>query len=326
MLLSLARRGGHHAYVDGEALIRAADRFAPLFDPTALPRVVGRVQAMRLGYSRHAIDRRVAAGRWQRVLPHTYLTGDTLTWVDRLAAAVAFAGPESMLSGAAVLEYAGLRSVGRPQALLVLVARPNRVRSTAWVQVRRTDRLPSPEQWFGPRRAPIARAVADHLLQLCRIDDARAVVTEAVRTRACTVEELSAQLRDGPRKGSAFLRQTLAEADGGAWSAPEARAARLLRRGGLAPFEQNVRIDLSGGGHCICDLVWRELRGILEIDSREHHFEPADWRATMDRHLALTTAGWSVIHRPPSAVAREPARFVREVGAWLTNLSRPRAG
>jgi hypothetical protein len=305
---------------------RAADRFAPLIDPTALPRVLSRAKATQLGYSRHAIDRRVATGRWRRVLPRTYLTVDTLTWSDRLVAALAFAGPDALLSGAAVLNFAELRGIARPDVVLVLVGQRNRVRSAGWVRIRRTDRLPEPQRWYGPRRVPIARAVADHALQLRRIDDVRAVVAEAIRTRACSVAELVDELRAGPRQGSAFLRRAIAEVGGGAWSAPEARAARLLRRAGLPAFEQNVRIEVPGGGYLVGDLVWRELGGVLEIDSQENHLDPASWRATMDRHLALTTLGWSVIHRPPSVVTDQPSRFVREVRDWLAGLTHRRAG
>lgn len=66
----------------------------------------------------------------------------------------------------------------------------------------------------------------------------------------------------------------------------------------------------------MADFLWRRLRAVLEIDSREYHFEAADWQRTMQRHLELTTLGFSVVHRPPSAL-RQPRRFVAEVEAWL---------
>lgn len=86
----------------------------------------------------------------------------------------------------------------------------------------------------------------------------------------------------------------------------------------MPPFEQNARIDLPGGGHYIADLLWRELRAILEIDSAEYHLGPAEWAATMERHLTLETLGYSVAHRPPSAIRQRPERFVREIAAWLS--------
>jgi hypothetical protein len=292
-------------------------RRAPAYDSAALPRVLGRSDALRLGLSRDAIDRSVAAGRWRRVLPHTYLTVDTITWPDRVAAALAFAGRGAMLSGAAALTFSEMRSVARPNSILVLVPAGNRARSVDWVRVRATSRLPEPDGWYGPRRASVARAVADHALGLRRLDDVRTVVAEVVRRQLCTITEMAANLEAGPRRGSAHFRRALAEVNGGAASAPEARAASALTTAGVPLFEQNARIDLPGGGYYVADFLWREYRAILEIDSEEYHLNPADWRATMDRHLALTTLGYSVVHRPPSAVLQDPERFVTEIRAWL---------
>ncbi|HEY7049128.1 MAG TPA: hypothetical protein VH373_18045 [Jatrophihabitantaceae bacterium] len=294
------------------------DELVPLVDPSVLPRVLSRQQAQRSGIPAHVIQRRLSAGRWRRVLPRTYLTVETFTWADRLAAATAFAGAGALLSGAAVLHDEGLRSVTRPVSVLVLVPITRRLRSTGWVRIRPTRRLPDAELLPGPPRVAIARAVADHALILRHIDDVRAVVADAVRRRLSTVDEIAAELEVGPRNGSALLRQAIAEVGDGAWSAPEARAARLLRRAGVPPFEQNARIDLPGGGAYVADLLWRELRAILEIDSAEYHLGPAEWAATMGRHLTLETLGYSVAHQPPSTIRDHPERFVREIRAWLT--------
>jgi hypothetical protein len=37
----------------------------------------------------------------------------------------------------------------------------------------------------------------------------------------------------------------------------------------------------------------------------------------MDRHAALETGGFSVIHQPPAALL-SPKRFIETVRAWLT--------
>jgi len=293
------------------------DDLVPLLDPAALPRVVTRRDAPARGMSRHAIDRRVAGGRWRRVLPHTYLTVDTLTWPDKLAAAIAFAGPGSLLSSAAVLSDAGLNAVRRPESVLVLVPHQCGARSTGWVRVRRTHRLPAPALQPGPPRVPVARAVADHALNVRWLDDVRALVAEAVQRGLCSVDEVAAELDAGPRHCSALLRRALADVAEGAWSAPEARAARLLRAAHVPPFEQNARIDLPAGRHYIADFLWPDLRAVLEIDSVEYHLNPATWKATMNRQLALETLGFSVAHRPPSAVCDHPQCFVQEISAWL---------
>jgi very-short-patch-repair endonuclease len=282
-----------------------------------VPRVLTRADALALGFTRHAIAHRLATDRWHLVLPHTYLTGSTLTWPDRVNAALAFAGPDALLTGAAALADLGLRTVRRPDRLLLLVPRSNHMRPAGWVRLRRTDRMPPPALVPGPRRADLARSVADLALERRNLDDVRALVTQSLRARLCTLPELWAELESGPHKFSANLRRALQDADAGAWSAPEARAAAILCSAEVPPFEQNACIDLPDGSQLYVDFLWRALRAVLEIDSDEHHGDPAERDDTDRRHLQLETLGFSVAHRRPNVIIREPRRFRREMESWL---------
>jgi very-short-patch-repair endonuclease len=228
----------------------------------------------------------------------------------------------ALLSGAAAL-WAGGARVPFPAIVLVLVPPTVRRESSQFVLLRPTHRVVRHMPGPGPRRVETARAVADHALTLRRIDDVRTLVARAVRTDGCQLEDLRRELATGPRNGSALLRQALAEVSAGAASAPEARAARLLRRAQVPPFEQNARIDLPTGGYYVADFWWPSLRAILEIDSVEYHLDPADWRRTMDRHRDLSSLGLSVIHQPPSALADE-FHFVDDVWAWLLGCAATR--
>ena len=287
-----------------------------------LPRVLPRAEALARGFSRRAIDHRLATGRWRRLLPGVYLTVDTLTERDRDRGALAYVGRGAVLSGAAALRVAGFERVRRPQQVLVLAPPDNRTQSQAWVRVRNSHRDVRPNAWPGPPHADIARAAADHALGLPRLDDVRALVAMIVRDGRCTLGELATELEAGPRRGSGHLRRAIADVSGGAASAPEARSAALLRKDRrIPPFELNVPIRLPGGRHYVADALWRQLRAVLEVDSAEYHLDAADWRRTMDRHLALTAAGYSVVHRPPSAL-REPARFCDDVAVWLATRAR----
>jgi very-short-patch-repair endonuclease len=80
-------------------------------------------------------------------------------------------------------------------------------------------------------------------------------------------------LNSGRATAARFLREALGDLGYGAWSAPEARAGRSLRAGGLGPFEQNAAVIGADGQVYFVDFLWRELRAILEVDSREHHFD-----------------------------------------------------
>jgi very-short-patch-repair endonuclease len=284
--------------------------------------VLTRAGAIELGFTARAIEHRLATRRWNRVLPAVYLTGNTLTWDDKLAAALAFAGPDGLLTSGAALADLGLRSVSRPATILVLVPRANHVRPSGFVRLRRTHRMPTAAALPGPRRARLARAVADLALERRHLDDVRALVTQAVRMRLCSTAELWTEYAEGPHKFSANLRQALEDVDAGAWSAPEGRAARLLSSAGLAPFEQNARIDFPDGTWLYVDFLWRALRAVLEIDSDEHHGDPQQRDHTDQRHLKLQSLGLSVAHRRPAVLFREPRRFQREMATWLAARAR----
>lgn len=281
-----------------------------------LPRVLTRAQALSSGLSRHAVDRRLASGRWRRVLPRTYFTGETFTDTDRMTAALAFAGPGSALSGAAALVASEVRRVVMPARVLVLIPPGAFVASHAWVQIRRSTRPIIREDWYGPARVQPARAAADLAVTMTQLDDVRALVARVVQDGHCTLDELVTEWRQGPRRGSAFLRQALEEVGAGAASAPEARAARILTSAGITGFLQNAEVQLPDGSRRVIDFLWPELRACLEIDSVEYHFTREDWARTWDRHLDLTSVGYAVIHRPPSALA-SPAKFVADVRAFL---------
>jgi hypothetical protein len=293
------------------------DQVCPIPPPAdGLPRIISRAEAIARGYSTRAIEHRLATGIWRRILPRTYLTSDTLGDLDRLYAALAFAGDGAALSGAAALYASQVRRVAVPPRILVLVPTSNCAASTAWVQVRRSARPLEIVQWTGPRRVEPARAAADLAVTMKRLDDVRTLVARVVQDGHCTVAQLAAELETGPRRGSKHLPHALAEVGYGAASAPEAQAARILRAAGISGFVQNAELRLPDGSARVMDFYWPALRACLEIDSVEFHFARDDWSNTWDRHLGLAKFGYSVIHRPPSAL-RDSARFVRDVTDWL---------
>ena len=298
------------------------DEDPPFWDPDALPRILTLAEASARGFTYQAVYRRVRTGRWRHVLPRTFRTGTDITRWDKLDAALSFAGPDALLTGAAALWVDEVR-IPFPDLVALVTPRQAGVRSLAWVRVSHSGRTPERSLESGPRRVETARAVADLALTLMQLDDVRDLVARVIREQRCKVDHLVRELETGPRRGSALLRQALTEVGAGAASAPEAEAADILRRAGVPPFEQNAVIRLPDGRSYVADFLWRDLRAILEIDSVEYNFDPADWRRTLDRHMELTTLGFSVVHRPPSAL-RDRRRFATDVRTWLVGLAAAR--
>lgn len=279
------------------------------------------VTASSSGLSRHALDHRVRSGRWQRPLPGVYLThSGACTGDEAVAAALAYAGRTGLLSGTFALQRYGVRAApATAQRILVLVPLTTTRRSAGFVHLRHTEHLPaSGNRRGGVALAPVARAVVDTCLGLRAGRVVRAITAAVVQARMCSIDALSAELSTAARRGSALLREAIQEVGLGAWSAPECETGALLRAAGLPQFEQNAADYDDAGEWLACgDVIWRRLRAVLEVDSREHHSDPEAWERTLARHNRLAAAGWVLLHYPPRIIRRSPAETAEQVRAWL---------
>jgi transcriptional regulator with AbiEi antitoxin domain of type IV toxin-antitoxin system len=186
--------------------------------------LASRGQLLALGMNDRAMQYRLRpGGPWQALLPGIYLavTG-TPTFEQKEMAALLYAGPESLVTGRAALWHHGIGSGWPPDVVDVLVPAERQRVDVNFVRLHRTARLPASAvpAGTGPggagsggplRLAPAPRAVADAAWQLTSVEDVRAVVTDALSSGRCTLDELTAELNEGPIRGSAALRTVLAE-------------------------------------------------------------------------------------------------------------------
>jgi len=202
--------------------------------------VASRGQLLALGMNDRAMQYRLRPdGPWQALLPGIYLavTG-TPTFEQKEMAALLYAGPESLITGRAALWHHGIGSGWPPPDVIDVLLPAERQRvDVNFVRLHRTSRLPSPATAVAAgnaaaagtaaaagaspvRLAPAPRAVADAAWQLTSLDDVRAVVADALSSGRCTLDELTAELNEGPIRGSALFRTVLTDL------AAEASAAR----------------------------------------------------------------------------------------------------
>jgi transcriptional regulator with AbiEi antitoxin domain of type IV toxin-antitoxin system len=193
------------------------DGLRPLLDSQLA--VASRGQLLALGMNDRAMQYRLRPdGPWQALLPGIYLavTG-TPTFEQKEMAALLYAGPESLVTGRAALVHHGIGIPVAPDVIDVLVPAGRQRVDVNFVRLHRTARLPAAgtgaaaaAAGTGPvRLAPAPRAVADAAWQLTSTDDVRAVVEDALRSGRCTLDELTAELNEGPIRGSAALRSVL---------------------------------------------------------------------------------------------------------------------
>jgi hypothetical protein len=151
-----------------------------------------------------------ADGPWRQILPGVYLTvTGTVTMEQRETAGLLYAGPQSVITGPVAVRRHNLRCAGL-NVLDVLIPADIHRKSTAFVQIQRTTRMPGNLYTTGPIRfTSPARAVADAARAMDRFSDVQALVCEAVQRGRCTLEQLGQELNGGPSAGTRWYRMAL---------------------------------------------------------------------------------------------------------------------
>jgi hypothetical protein len=294
--------------------------------------VITRAQALQAGLSRHAIGYRLRdGGSWRLLLPGVYLTLlGVPTQEQRDTAALLYAGPNAVITGAAALRFYEFEQIPRRDNDVVDVLIPGWCQraSTGHVQVHRTAHMP--RMWAtGPserRYAFPARAVADTARWLTDVREVRALVGHAVQNRHCGVAQLTDELRIGGTPQGALLRKVIAEATEGVRSAPEAELRDLIVKARLPMPLFNPRLYLPNGTFIASpDGWWADAGVAIEVDSRQWHLAPDDWERTMVRHSDLGQYGIVTLHVTPHQLRSAPAAFLRKVAnAYKSGVGRPR--
>jgi hypothetical protein len=268
--------------------------------------LIARGQALECGMTVRVVDYRIRdGGPWQTLLPGVYLThGGRPTDEQREMAALLYAGPRSVLTGAAALRRHGLpagrlggNASDQPGPVDVLVPLVNRRMDVGFVRLHRTKRLPAGVCVAGEARVAFApRAVADAVRPMTDLADVRAVVAGAVQRGRCSIQHLAEELAAGPTWGSALFRQSLAEVAEGARSAVEADLRDLIRWARLPVPLYNPSLMVDGEFLAKPDCWWPESGVAGEADSRAWHFSPDDWEQTLARHARMSAHGIIVLH------------------------------
>jgi hypothetical protein len=308
----------------------------PVYDRERLNRVlveqfgvVSRAQALECGVSRGRLDHLVRpGGRWQRILPGVYVVNTGAVSVDQRAmAALLYAGPKSLLTGAAAVRRHRLQCAGLNQ-VDVLVPEDVRVRSAGYVRIVRTGRMPA--KCYRTQRIRfvlLPRAVADATRPMTSLDDVRAVVAEAIQKGRCDLASLVAELNDGPVAGSRFYRVALRECIAGSRSAAEGALMTLIGRSDLPEPMYNAELSTFDGAFLgIADVWWQRAAVVAEVDSRRYHLSPADYERTVMRHNRMAAHGINVLHFLPDTVKNDPTAVIRNLrGAIRSGAARPAA-
>ena len=281
--------------------------------------VITRQQALAFGLSdRTMYHRSLPGGRWQRLLPGVFLTVAGTPTLDQLdIAACLYGGDGCTLTCGAALRRHGLSNPS-PGPVHVLVPARRKLHNAGLVVVHRTWRLPPLVCYQGPIQYALpARAVADAVREIGDLTGVRAVVANAVQSRACTTRQLAEELEAGSVRGSALFRTALAEVGQGPGSVPEIDLMILIRRGKLPEPLFNPKLYVGGKFLAKPDAWWPKLGVAAEVDSKQWHLSPADWEQTMRRRATMTALGIMVLSFTPRQIRDEPEAVLSTIRVAL---------
>jgi very-short-patch-repair endonuclease len=281
--------------------------------------VLARAQALGVGMSLGVLRHRLReGGPWQVLLPGVYLASTGMATVgQREVSALLYAGPGSLMTGPAALYRHGIRAP-ISENVDVLVPAERKRRDSGFVRLHRTTRMPAGVCTSGVvRYAPPARAVADAARLLSDIQDVRAVVADAVQQRRCSPETVVAELKQGPLRNSAQLRQVLGEIAEGIRSVAEAELRILLKRSQLPEPIFNARLFAGKTFIAAPDCWWQDAGVAVEVDSREWHLSPRDWERTMSRRARMSALGIIVLHFTPRQIRTQPMLVAERIRSAL---------
>jgi hypothetical protein len=270
---------------------------------------------------RHQLRKR---GGWQWLLPGVYLTmSGTPSPDQRDMAALLYAGPGSIITGPVAVRRHRLSCAGGPTMVDVLIPWDSHRKSTRFVTVQRTTRMPDKHATTGKIRfAYLPRAVGDAARSMRDFGDVQALVCAAIQKGRCTVQHLIAELVNGPTSGTRLFRAALAEVSEGVRSNAEADLKRLIDRSDIEKPMYNPKLYLPDHTFlCSPDLWWPRHGVAGEVDSRAYHMSAKDYADTTKRHNRVEGTGVRLLHWLPSTITREGNSVIRDIRRTLAAAS-----
>lgn len=264
--------------------------------------VVTRRQARRLGATEHAIDWRLANGRWEQVLPAVFRVGGAPeTFHQRCFAAASWMRSDGMVSHASAATLYRLDGVPEERLVHVTVAYERSLCAQSGFRVHRSQLIEPADLRTvdGVVVSAPARTVLD-LAGVLRGERLEAAFETFRRRGLLSLVELATRfetLGGRGRPGSAAVR-TLLRAHVGQpalESRLEVRAARLLRNSRLAPPVRQHRLIGGDGNRYRLDFAWPEHRVAVETQGFRWHGNRLSWKQDAARTTAIESQRWRLL-------------------------------
>jgi very-short-patch-repair endonuclease len=280
--------------------------------------VVTRDQALRAGLSRHVIEARLEAGRWQRLHRGVFVTfSGPIPRITMLWGAVLRAGDDAVLSHHTAAELWGLSDA--PSASIhVAVPRQSGALILPGLCLHYSARLPATRH---PVRLPPLTRLEETVLDLAELstsaEDAVAWPIRACQRRLTTPARISAVLADRARvRWRADVADAIAVLRVGVQSPLELRYFRdVERRHGLPRGERQAPVA-RGAARQYLDVRYADYGVVVELDGVLAH-SPENKQRDARRDNANTLGGYQTLRYGWAPVAYHACETATEVFTLL---------
>ncbi|KUI05954.1 type IV toxin-antitoxin system AbiEi family antitoxin domain-containing protein [Mycobacterium sp. IS-3022] len=270
--------------------------------------VLTRAQALRVGLSQDAINRRIRSGRWLRCARGVYFVADRrFTNAARVRVAVLAYGPQACASGMAAAWWHRLTQFA-PTTVEVTVPRDSRLRHRPETRLRRRDLDPHDVvERDGLRVTALPLTVVEAAV---RRGGGAKLMDTALQRHVDLAQLWRAHLRNKGRYGSPSARTLLRAAEDGARSEAERLLVKLLRDAGLTGWKTNYPV----GGYQV-DVGFDAPKVAIEVDGWAFHHDPDAFQIDRKRQNAISLLGWKVLRFTWLDLTEYPQRVLAEIAA-----------
>jgi very-short-patch-repair endonuclease len=268
--------------------------------------VLTHAQAVACGLPPRTVSRRVAEGRWVRVLPRVYRVASHRYGDEaRVRAAWLWLGENALVSGPAAAFWHGMLD-SSPPTVQVTVPRTEHRGSRAGVAIRR--RTLDPADRTRVRGVGVTARALTVLETAVALDAGSAFLDRALQRHVRFAEVHRAYSRMLGCHGSALAGRLLAAAADTAGSDAERLMVALLRGAGIRGWVLGHPF-----GPWTIDLAFVEARVAVEFDGWAWHVDQVRFATDRRKGNALVGAGWTLLRFTWHDLTRTPALVVGQI-------------
>jgi predicted transcriptional regulator of viral defense system len=278
--------------------------------------VIATRQLTECGLNSSAITVRAVRGNLHPVFRGVYAVGhDALTQTAYFTAAVLACGDGAVLSHHAAAAQLGL--LGRRDPRPEVIVPRSAGRGIDGIRAHRSQLDPHDVRIRCAIRVTTpARTILD-VAATKRFKPLRRMVRQALAEQKVSLRQLLDVLRRHPRHpGAAGLRAVIADGPVPTRSDLEDLALDLLDSAGIERPDVNPRLRLEGR-RIRPDLLFREQRLVIELDSRRWHDDPLTQQDDADKQAILEAHGHRVLRVTWRQIVDHPQQTLRRVRAAL---------